>query len=122
MFKHFEAKFFIIFSWIVFIFILLLSPFPELPPSEGFTIQDKVVHFFLFGILAFLLNWGSREFRKNRELFLDLTIFLSGSFYVFLTEYLQSFVPGRTPNEWDMVAGILGLIIGLLLANNSLDK
>lgn len=98
--------------------------------------MDKVVHAFIFGILAFLtyFSFEGLEYeiwrhglRIDRRLdsfyrFLFPTrvsmLFLISALYPitlsFGLEYLQSFVPGRSQNEWDFIASVVGIILFLL--------
>ncbi len=117
MFNYPEAKIYLVFSWVVFILILIITPLPNLENSSELTLNDKIIHFFMFGVLSFLLNWSLREVRESRPLFADTLIVSGVIIYVLLCEYIQGFIPSRTACQWDIIAGILGAIIGLTLSN-----
>ncbi len=133
-----ENRAYLLFGWLIVVMTLLLTP---LPPSQGpelTTVSDKIVHALIFGILAFLLYFfllgiNNRSFLnfKNRktkervdklicrgERFGPITIFvlplLFSSGYSFVLEYAQSFIPGRSANEADFLASLVGIVLTLL--------
>ena len=90
------------------IFVLIVSILPQrfIAVDLNFSHSDKVLHGIGFMILGFLLG----------------IVFLHRSFFtkwiwiavtVVLSEFLQFFSPERTPDMYDMVADIIGSIIGL---------
>lgn len=70
---------------------------------------DKVAHFGAYLILGLLLAAG----RVGRTRIFSLI--LLGSLYGILDEVHQSFVPGRMPDVWDLVADALGVTFGVLI-------
>lgn len=122
MFDHLEAKIYILICWIFFIFILIATPIPG-TSSNGFTIYDKVVHFFLFGILSFLFGWVLIPWiRKKRVMVTNIAVLVLVSSYILGGEYLQNLVPGREPALGDVLAGLFGMFIGLVLINSYSGK
>ena len=74
--------------------------------------RDKVLHmglYFGFGILLHL------SFRNSENLFLRryaaILAILVGIFYGITDEFHQSFVPGRSSNQWDLLADGIGIVI-----------
>lgn len=102
------TKIFITAYWAFFIFYLLTYPFP--PSQEyGVSYGDKVVHFFIFGALAYLL-FGILEMTGitlSLNLLLGLVL---ASGYGAVLEYYQQFIPGRTASFYDSLAGTLGAL------------
>ncbi len=83
---------------------------------------DKIVHFILFGLLAFLLLWGYRKktvsentlcLKKRFILTLIISIAYGG-----LTEILQKHVfINRYGSLYDFIADAIGCVIGVLAFN-----
>lgn len=121
MFNYWEAKIYIILCWALFIFILIATPFTE-TTANGFTIYDKNIHFLMFGVFAFLLGWGLRAQRRKKGILVDVIIMIVVISYILTTEYIQSFIPTRNPAFWDVVAGAVGGLVGILFANAYLDE
>ncbi len=100
------------FLWASLIFYLSHLPVEELP---GWQIPylDKVVHLFLFGVLAFFC------FRSVAGRF-SLTFFLC-LLYALSDEFHQSFIPGRFPDIYDLLADTSGIFLALLFVKQ-IDK
>lgn len=82
----------------------------------GFSWQDKVLHFFVFGILAFLM---ARSFKRSalnlfRKYYHILAIIFT-SLYGIVDEYHQYFVPGRFSTVGDWVADFIGALIFVII-------
>jgi VanZ family protein len=72
--------------------------------------QDKLLHFAAFFCGQFLVmfsNIKSGLLKKMCYLF-----FLS---LPLLAEYVQSYLPSRVTDKWDMIAGCLGIIVCVIL-------
>ena len=93
----------------VLIIIAVLTPGGNLPDVRigGY---DKLIHMamFLVWALAVLYDFGTKPFAR-RFLFLCIGVAFSA-----LTEILQIMIEGRSFDVNDVIADILGLIIGLL--------
>ncbi len=110
-----ERRFFILFLrfWLpVLVYvtaIFTLSAQPHLSPPLGFTWNDKFLHMLEYLILGLLLVRALRaHLRVGRPLFAAM-IALG---FVVLTgmadEYLQSFIPGRQADVFDLLADVAG--------------
>ncbi len=103
-------------AWAVLIFALLERPMPIVESdAKGFTVSDKFIHIFLFGILLWLVLKAVSAFRGHLT---RLAYFWSvaGVFgFAYLCEYLQKFVPTRTSSLIDLSFGTLGIVLGLFL-------
>lgn len=104
--------------WAAVIGILTLIPGPDIPEVPFWNIPyfDKLVHFGLFGMLAFL---GIRGIYRQKGPSINLKIIaactsLAVIIYGCLIEYLQSFVPGRSGEFLDILANSLGALAGPL--------
>lgn len=91
------------------IFILSVIPIKEISFSQpGW---DKIVHFFIYLVLAFLVvgaaqtNKHSYPYRKG---------FLYAFFFGLSIEIIQYFLPYRYYEHWDVLCNLLGAIAGLL--------
>ncbi|SRR6056297_3073962 len=122
MFNYWQAKIYILICWIFFIFILIATPIPTTGSSE-FTIYDKVVHFFLFGILSFLFAWTLRPYAKRKNWRgVNMLILIVVTSYILGGEYLQTLIPGREPALGDILAGLSGMLLGLIFINTYPEK
>jgi VanZ family protein len=92
-------------------------------PDLSFDFVDKFVHFFVFGILGWLIARGMYK-TKNRFIhkrFLLLAIII-GTIFGLIDECHQSFVPGRQSDIGDWFADILGIITLSLFYKMKLQK
>ncbi len=108
------SKILIIFSWALLIFALLTKPQPE--SLYEFTIIDKVVHFFIFGILSYLVIWVFYDNKQSNFKVITFLAFLCSIIYSYFLEYLQQFIPGRYPDILDLLSGAFGSLLFLQLA------
>lgn len=93
--------------------IFVVSAVPSInPPNFGFVLEDKILHFFEYGIFSFLLFLAfftsGREFLKKNVFVLSSII---GTAYAVTDEIHQGFVPGRSSEFLDFVADTLGIIM-----------
>ena len=78
---------------------------------------DKAGHFFLFGILSFLLNQSTLSlFPKWNPARLILTVSLLLSILIGLEEWSQALFPARTMSLADLLASYAGVTAFALLA------
>ncbi len=96
--------------------VMALSFGPVRPHSFGFLllhfIAEKGVHLALFAALAMLLSYVMPNERWRTSVIL-LIAFTSGA----LSEWLQSFFPGRDPALRDVAINFCGAVFGLILSN-----
>jgi VanZ family protein len=111
-----NKKLWIAIGWLIFLFILLLTPGNNLPKEPKlFPSADKVVHFTLFLLLIIL--WGGvvgdlkKNWGKQRGL---LVIGIIGITLAIGLENLQKYVPHRSFDWGDMSVNLLGVITGLI--------
>jgi len=73
---------------------------------------DKLVHVVLFGGVAVLLCWTSNSASPQtaRRVFLTTTAFAAS------IELVQSLLAYRSGDIWDLVAGSIGALLGILFA------
>lgn len=94
--------------WAAVLFLL-----SEIEPSglELAAGLDKLAHLALYTVLGLALAWGgSRSPRVPAWL-----PFVAGILYAVTDEWHQSFVPGRDPSGWDVLADAGGIAVGYLL-------
>ncbi len=76
---------------------------------------DKVIHMFLYLILAFLLSLSLNKSGIKRYVF--LLAFLISVFYGASDEFHQSFVPDRDVSLYDLFADAFGAFLGSYFAS-----
>jgi len=85
-------------------------------PNLGFVWQDKLLHFIVFGILAFLI---ARSFSMTKYPLLNRLYYFWGitisTFYGMSDEVHQYFVPGRSSNVSDLIADLLGSVTFIIV-------
>jgi VanZ family protein len=102
--------------WGGFLFVLTSWPNPPSIATGGFPL-DKVTHFFLYAVEAFLLyraiGWGGRS-----GLALSRIVAITGTMALWgmLDETHQAWIPGRTMDSGDLYADIAGAAVGATLA------
>ena len=102
--------------WGGFLFLLTSWPNPPAVPAGGLPL-DKVTHFFLYAVEAFLLSraiaWPGRPgFAASRVLTVVGTMALWGA----IDEAHQEWIPGRAMEAGDVTADVAGAAAGALLA------
>jgi len=101
----------IVYSVVIFIF----SSRPEVGVAQFFYGQDKVMHFFTYGIHAFLCLVALSDKILLLKLFhYFLALALSVSYGIF-NEIYQYFIPEREFSLGDILANSLGIITFLIL-------
>lgn len=116
MSKNRKLKLFLAISWLVLVILLLLTPGDNLPKGPSFPHLDKIVHLFLFGVLTFLWSQvgtldGQQKIRW-KILLTNLLVFMI--LFPIFVEYVQGFVPNRSFEYEDIVANLIGGIIGFI--------
>ena len=81
-------------------------------PHRVITHQDKVMHFFLYLPLGFLLSLPKMPASYYLNYLFPVAI---GAVYGVAMELLQSLLPYRTASFGDAAANCLGLFLGLML-------
>lgn len=96
--------------WSVIVFILLIIPPLAIGDEKKIEIVnlDKIIHFFLFGIIAGLWTYYIKQ--KQSSFLQYLLILVCTIVYGITTEYVQDWV-GRDFDVWDMVADAAGAIV-----------
>lgn len=81
-------------------------------PDVGIDFVDKIAHFFVFGILGWLLCRGM-ALSKNRWIqdhYFSVALVI-GILFALSDEWHQSFVQGRESSFFDWIADLTGLVI-----------
>ncbi|WP_323757731.1 VanZ family protein [Roseivirga sp.] len=103
-------------SWAIVLAVLMLLPQDSFPESKLLS-YDKIAHLGVFGILSFLVLLGKRNNKnkvrlENKYLLSSLTICVV---YGLVLELLQSVVPGRMTDIYDLLANTIGAIVGVVV-------
>jgi VanZ family protein len=107
--------------WTLLIAVLTLVPgnyIPRILTFLDWLSPDKILHLILFGVYTYLLAEGFARKGENNILakYPLLSSFLLGIVFALFTEVMQKFViPGRHGNIYDMLADLLGCMLGILL-------
>jgi len=100
-------------AWMIMMFWLLTQPGSYFSGFKFFRFPgaDKLVHCILFSVSGFLwmLALGNTVWRG---IFLALLLFGFG----YTTEWLQSWIPGRTRSILDLYANMAGTVLGVSVA------
>jgi VanZ family protein len=96
--------------------IYVLSDQPRLPYPQDLdaTFVSIAGHLTVYAVLAVLLWWalGVGHVTRSRRAILAVGL---ATLYGFFDEWHQSFVPGRTPDGWDIVTDLTGATCAILL-------
>lgn len=101
------------FALMMFIMVLALIPMPEFVPGKLYS--DKAGHLLAF---AFLMLWFAGLFPRGQH----WRVFLALLLYGVIMELLQSQVPNRYAEGADLLADVVGLCVGWLLARTALQR
>lgn len=113
--------------WATFIMLLCGLPGSDLPDINFWEIdiEDKIAHMGVFGILGFLMVYGSirrkaKPILSRKHIF---TLMLIGIAYGALTEIFQGlFFPSRFADLSDFIADAIGVVLGIVFAKKLLIK
>ncbi len=89
-------------AYLTLTLVLLFTPVASELPSEYYTWFDKVVHFVMFAGLALLGYWNVGSI----TLVVFFAVALAGG-----TELFQGFLPYRSREIWDFLAGAGGALV-----------
>jgi len=100
------------------ILIFTLSSLSTLPkPLPDFSLQDKLLHFFEYSVLGWLIWNSARKWNVRMSHFPLLFIaIIIGIIYAASDEVHQYFVPGRYCDIYDLLADTVGLAAGAVLS------
>jgi VanZ family protein len=114
--KSRKFKLYLAISWLVLVTLLLLTPGNNLPKGPSIPHLDKIVHLFLFGVLTFLwAQVGTIDAQQKicwKKLLTNILVFTI--LFPIFVEYVQGFVPNRSFEYEDIVANLIGGIIGFI--------
>jgi len=104
------------FLWIVLygysFLVFVVSVIPVSGP-QVLTNQDKIIHFFLYMVMASLAVLA-RKSRPDR--FVLMPAFLYAASFGLVVEIVQYFLPYRSFEWWDILANTCGAFFAVLLA------
>ena len=100
-------------GWTGAIFYLSHIPGVDVPPV--FFGMDKLLHAIVFGILGFLVVGALTGTMRPRHISLPWLAVLLVIAYGVLDEFHQHYVPGRTPDVYDVMADAAGGMLGIWL-------
>jgi VanZ family protein len=108
---------YLLIAWIIF--IITFSSIPSLPvlkiETKDSTIRlDYLIHFCVYGILAFLayLTSSDNHFSLNLRKYIIVTTMVI--LFAVLDEFHQKLIPGRSFNLKDILSNITGIITALV--------
>ena len=101
--------------WGILIVVLSLLPDSSIPSSLfTFLTFDKLLHWFFYGVLAYLILWGWRKIKDiNLFIFNYLLTILLAVFFGIALEYAQENMTTGRFFEWaDVLADLIGSVVG----------
>lgn len=105
--------------WSLVILWVISIPGNNIPKTPFLAIPhfDKLVHFGIFAVFAFLLNYGlSKQSSVFCQKYQYTIALLIGVIYSAATELLQYiFISVRTGEFWDFMANTIGCMLGVLV-------
>lgn len=112
-----KSKFYLpAFIWAIIILYLSATAVPKLKIDFLLFSPDKINHFAAYGLLSVLMSWGIWKTHKIFKRKVLLIILVISSIYGVLMEIMQYlFFPNRYFDYGDMIANILGSIIGIFI-------
>jgi VanZ family protein len=116
----------LLFYWLpIFIYCLLIyiqSSYPSLERVPQFPYLDKLTHGGAYGLLSILFYRAYRTHIKNNLNLVILLSIASSSLYGITDELHQHYVPYRNADLMDIVADIIGSILGVYVYRFFADK
>lgn len=103
--------------YLVALFVLLMLPISGTEVQLRGIGSDKLVHVALFGGLAVLLRWNLSEWRHALLVSIGIACFFAA-----LTEIAQGFVGYRSAEWPDLLAGLIGAVLGATSADRILSS
>jgi len=100
-------------GWAGVIFYLSSQSGADIPPL--FVGEDKLLHAFIFGILGFFTLGAMKTTAYGYRPFQLWLAVLLVTVYGVLDEFHQHFVPGRSPDIFDVMADAAGAMLGVWL-------
>ena len=105
--------------WALLVLFLTLTPgrsLPEFPTWESFAF-DKSAHVFVYAVLVLLTVVAFKKQRGDIRVRLRAVPYalLLGCVYGTVLEAIQSFIPSRTFEWYDLAANMAGCLLGALL-------
>jgi len=94
--------------WVILMIIISIeSSMTDISlPDLGISFADKIVHFFVFGVLGWLIARGMDIIKVKNFMIVSLSIGLA---FGIIDEWHQSFVPGRDADLYDLIADFSGV-------------
>ena len=95
--------------------MVFYNPENTLDARELLLYFDKFIHFFLFFIQSLLITKSVMIYDINLVYRYKFLILFSLSLFAIITEYQHYFIAYRNFDIFDMLANIIGVIIGVFL-------
>ena len=99
-------------QFFLYLFLILIGSSihgKSFPTVFAFT-WDKLLHVIEYFVLGIL---GYRAY-ENRYKYITIIISMFGIFFGCIDEIWQSFIPGRYPSYYDVIADGIGVILGVV--------
>lgn len=85
--------------------------------------MDKLIHFFIFGILCFLICWSLSSVKiGNKRIYTVIIAIGITSFYGMFDEFHQYFTPNRSVEVFDWLADTSGAVTAGFLWKKFTDR
>ena len=97
--------------FVLALFFISYGVFAPFESSQSILYLDKFVHFLAFIILTFLLDISLRD-PINVQKYAILSLIIYAAFI----EFVQYFLPSRSPGIFDFLSDLLGILVYLYFA------
>jgi VanZ family protein len=91
------------------------------PPGLSDQLVSMAGHFTEYAVLGALLWWGPGSLVDDGRKRVGVVLVVA-LLYAISDEWHQSFVPGRTPDVWDVVVDMIGAMVGIVAMRWVLGK
>ena len=104
---------------VICVLIFWQSCFPGIIREPHFPQEDKVLHFTVYGLLAFMsARWLAMEMKNRSIAAIKTAAIVFACLYGLSDEIHQAFVPARQASVFDFLADVLGSFSGVYLYFN----
>ncbi|MFN8416783.1 MAG: VanZ family protein [Cytophagaceae bacterium] len=101
--------------WGIFILIATLLPGKSIPSVSLFRF-DKLIHAFIFGVFAALCLYGLHKYKESVTFKEWLFIGLFTIIWSVSIEGMQSLIPDRSADLYDVIANTVGVLIAQVVS------
>jgi hypothetical protein len=110
------VRLFLALTWLILLFVAMLTPGKSLPDVSLFDFQDKFIHLLCFFTQSYL--WCGVGIKKEQQKVLGKRLWLNflghGILVGLVLETTQQVIPNRAFEWMDVIVNLIGGILGFL--------